>query len=33
MTRPGDTSRSCPSISQLLQLYAAMMRAARGSDP
>ncbi len=27
-TCPGDTSRSCPSISHLLQMYAAMTPAA-----
>lgn len=32
-TCPGDTSRSCPSISHLLQMYAAMTPAASGSTP
>lgn len=32
-TCPGDTSRSCPSISHLLQMYAATTPAAPGSTP
>jgi len=33
LTRPGENSRSCPSISQLLQVYAAKTRDTRSSNP